>query len=200
MARDRGVADGLPERPVGIRGRTRAKNGNSFPVRRSSGLLEGSGHVRSAGTASTGPSSPPVGPVSGSRTSRKGRVAGGATGGSPQGVSAPEPPGIARDAPSCPQGRVAREGRAREGSRKRGSREARVGDGSEGRTRIGCLGRWGAEAARGGRAPRRWNVRIGPDQGPGSRAEQVHRRQARVQGCQEAVGQAGAPAGSATQR
>lgn len=53
-ARDRGVADGLPERSVGIRGRTRARIGNSLPVRRSSDLLEGAGHARSAGTASTG--------------------------------------------------------------------------------------------------------------------------------------------------
>lgn len=48
------MTDGLPERSVGIRGRTRTRIGNSLPVRRSSGLLEGSGHDRSAGTASTG--------------------------------------------------------------------------------------------------------------------------------------------------
>ena len=85
MARDRGVTDGLPERSVGIRGRTRAKIGNSFPVRRRPGLLEGSG--RAVGRDGIdGSSSPPAGPVSGSRTSRKGRVAGDATGGRLQGA------------------------------------------------------------------------------------------------------------------
>lgn len=42
------------------------------------------------------------GPVIGVSTSRKGRVVGGTTGGRPQGVAAPGPPGIARDATASP--------------------------------------------------------------------------------------------------